>query len=255
MGTILRMESLRKNESECGMSRNACAIDGNVNNYFKWNLEVFHMEKDKKILDLGCGPGLYADIIMSDYSPSLYVAADYSKNFTNQIQERLIKYDNGESIQIDFLDSEQIRKLYKYKFDYVLFFDVLEHIEDEEKALCHIKDLIQNTGSGLLFLRVPALQYIYGVNDEAIGHYRRYNLKSLKALLERCAFSVKSICYQNLAGVIPWFIIGKILMRSLSVSGNEGKTFDTIVPFIKPIERLISPPVGLSLYCTCTVNA
>jgi ubiquinone/menaquinone biosynthesis C-methylase UbiE len=243
-----------RTDAESAMSRNAGAIHGKVNNYLKWNLEVFEIERGKRILDIGCGPGLYFDSVMTVCSPSFYMSVDCSAGYINQMAQKIAGHPNCEAMQLDIMDSEQVRNLYEYAFDYVLCFDVLEHIEDDEKALRNIRELIQNTGSGHLFLRVPALQSIFGENDKSIGHYRRYSLQLLKSLLERCSFAVKSIGYQNFVGVVPWYIIGRVLKRSLSVSGDEGKIFDAIVPLIQSIERTIAPPIGLSLYCVCAVR-
>jgi len=98
------------------------------------------------------------------------------------------------------------------------------------------------------------MQSIFGTNDASIGHHRRYDRKSLQRLLERSGFIVEKIRYQNLPGIIPWWIVGKVLKRSLAASTGEGKTFDAFVPVIKFLENMVPPPVGLSLYSVCSVR-
>lgn len=67
------------------------------------------------------------------------------------------------------------------KFDSIIYIDVLEHIErDAEEirsSVPHLKD------NGHLIVLSPAHQFLYTPFDKAIGHYRRYNKKTLSALI------------------------------------------------------------------------
>lgn len=238
---------------ESAMSHNARFLQGNIDNYLNWNLSVFPIKKNRNILDLGCGPGLYFHAIMR-YSPSLYVAADYSDRYLDEIRALFNNRPNCKALHLDLMAPIVTQALTENCFDYVFCFDVLEHLEDDEQALKNIYMVMKATSSEFLFLRIPALQCIYGKNDEVIGHYRRYSLKSLKVILERCSLQVKLIRYQNILGVIPWYIIGTILKRKLAVSSKEGTLFNYIVPVIKFIESVIALPFGLSLYCICTIK-
>jgi hypothetical protein len=57
-----------------------------------------------------------------------------------------------------------------------------------------------------------------------------------------------------MAGIIPWFIIGKVLQRTLAIAPNEGRLFDMMVPVLRRIESMVPPPVGLSLCCVAAIN-
>jgi SAM-dependent methyltransferase len=236
--------------SENAMTRNAAELQGNSDRYFQWNLGLFSLENNRNILDLGCGPGLYLNSIMK-FHPLKYIATDYSPHYVNKVKSLVENIPGCEIYQLDLLQENQLQTLYSYTFNYILCFDVLEHINEDETAIRNIKTLLQNTGSGALCIKVPAIQTIYGANDKSIGHYRRYSLQSLKSKLLNSSYQIERIGYQNLIGILPWFIIGKVLKRSLSVSENEGKTFDRMVPMIKSIEKFIPPPIGLSLFCKC----
>lgn len=56
-------------------------------------------------------------------------------------------------------------------------------------------------------------------------------------------------------GVIPWFVIGKILRRGTAVSGGEAKFFNALVPALAMIERWVPPAIGLSLYAVCSLDS
>jgi len=240
-------------QAELAMIRNAVSTQGKINNYLRWNLSLFPIQNNKSILELGCGLGTYYQEI-KQYSPSLYVATDYSGNYVERVRSAFGNDPSFKAAQFDLLDPQSVSSLSSYKFDYVLLFDVLEHIKNERLALENIRKIMKSCDIKLLFLRVPALKFIYGTNDAAIGHYRRYSPKPLKALLNDCLFDVKLLRYQNFAGIMPWYINGNILKRTLAVSGTEGKLFDYMVPALRFIEEIIQPPLGLSLNCVCTIR-
>lgn len=77
-------------------------------------------------------------------------------------------------------------------FDYVAACEVLEHIEDDSTAITSWNACLKD--DGCLFLSVPAHQRRWDRNDEASGHYRRYEKKTLKELLEACGFDVE-LCW------------------------------------------------------------
>lgn len=64
-------------------------------------------------------------------------------------------------------------------FDTILYIDVLEHIEQDKKELESAAKLLKSGGH--LIVLSPAYQFLFNEFDSAIGHYRRYNRKTLKA--------------------------------------------------------------------------
>ena len=66
-------------------------------------------------------------------------------------------------------------------FDYLLAFEVLEHIEHDAEVLRswvrHLKP------GGRILVSVPAHQRKFGRSDEVVGHVRRYEKVALQALL------------------------------------------------------------------------
>ena len=235
------------------MDENASSFEGNLDEYLQWNVGVFPIEKNKKILDLGCGPGSYFKEIMK-YEPSLYYATDYDEHFLNKTLSLFNGRSNCKAAELDIMDQNAFACLKGNEFDYVLCLDVLEHIEDHAAVLSSIHKIISNTGNGILFLRVPAIQSIYGENDRAIGHQRRYSAKYLRKILEECFFDVEIMRYQNILGIIPWYLIGNVMKRKLAVSSIESKCFNLIVPFMRKVENILPPPIGLSIYCVCTIK-
>lgn len=229
------------------------AIRGKNDRYLKWNLSFFPIEKNKRILDLGCGPGMYFYEFMA-YTPSLYIAIDFDSVHIDAMNSLFNGFPNCSAIKLDLTNTQTVSALKKYSFDYVVCFDVLEHIDDDAKAVKNIYDIMKTCQASNLFLRVPALNYIYGSNDKTIGHCRRYSAASLRALLEKCSFQVKTMRYQNLLGIVPWILNGRVLRRPITVSVLEWSSFDYMVPALRRIEKMISLPIGLSINCICTIK-
>lgn len=80
------------------------------------------------------------------------------------------------------------------KFDLLLAFEVLEHIEDDEGALAQWVEWLAPGGYALL--SVPAHQRRWNPTDEWAGHFRRYESDGLVALLGRAGLEVREVeCY------------------------------------------------------------
>ena len=58
------------------------------------------------------------------------------------------------------------------RFDSILYFHVLEHIENDLEEIEMAKKKLNEGGH--LIIMVPAHQKIYGNLDKAVGHFRRY---------------------------------------------------------------------------------
>jgi SAM-dependent methyltransferase len=132
-------------------------------------------------------------------------------------------------------------------FDTVVCVNVLEHIEDDVRALALFRDVVAPAG-GKVLIFVPAVQRLYGPHDAALGHHRRYSKQTLRAAFAAAGLDVVSMRYTNPIGLVGW-------MYNLYISGNTEHTtgqvrlFDRLVaPWALPIERLLPPPIGLSLF-------
>lgn len=79
-------------------------------------------------------------------------------------------------------------------YDYVMAFEVLEHIRDDGGALGRWRSMLRP--GGYLFLSVPAHPGLWGPTDVRVGHYRRYERAGLVRLLRRTGFEVERLwCY------------------------------------------------------------
>lgn len=68
----------------------------------------------------------------------------------------------------------------KDTFDTVIYIDVIEHIEDDQREF-EVAAARLNKGGRILIL-APAWQHLYSPFDKQIGHFRRYSRATLTAL-------------------------------------------------------------------------
>ena len=233
------------------MALNAEAL-ATATNLWRWNLGVFPLQPGRRILDVGCGPCLYWREIVR-LRPALYLAADVSEAFLEEAQRRLEGQVRVETRRLDLIGWEPDAWWGEQELDDAFCFDVLEHIEDDALAARKLARLLRLARVKRLFVRVPALPWIYGRNDAAIGHYRRYSKSGLRTLLEGAGLPPVRIGFHNAAGILPWFVVGRLAGRAQAVSAREGRLFDAMVPALRLAERLVPPPIGLSLYAVCSV--
>jgi len=65
-------------------------------------------------------------------------------------------------------------------------FDVVEHIENDVEFLKSIHSFLEK--DGLLYITVPAYNFLWSKDDISAGHYRRYTLKSIEKKLKEIGF-------------------------------------------------------------------
>ena len=87
-------------------------------------------------------------------------------------------------------------------------FDVLEHIEDEQAFLRSIHALLKDAAP--LYLTVPAYNFLWSHEDVAAGHFRRYTLKQLTAVLKSAGFELLYASYIFRFLPLPIFMLRAI---------------------------------------------
>lgn len=72
-------------------------------------------------------------------------------------------------------------------------FDILEHVKDDLKFSRQLFAVIRP--GGLLYVTVPAYQFLWSYEDKLAGHHRRYTLKSLNKILVDSGFQIEFMTY------------------------------------------------------------
>ncbi len=172
------------------------------------NRLVARMVKPGRILDAGCGTGgLTATLLRRGYQVvSLDNSAEMVAMCRQHLSQRGLPNDQVRLARIEDLSNAG-------EFDTVVCLDVLEHIEDDRRALAILRRCLKSDGR--LILSLPALSTLYGPKDLAVGHYRRYDKRGLLALLREGGFAVERVRYWNALGLVPVWVSVKLFKKRL----------------------------------------
>ncbi|MFZ4719023.1 MAG: methyltransferase domain-containing protein [Ilumatobacteraceae bacterium] len=131
-------------------------------------------------------------------------------------------------------------------FDSVVYVSVLEHIRDDVDELRTAFELLKPGGTVALF--VPAMPALYGSLDFKSGHYRRYDRELLRSAVTGAGFEVERLHHMDIAGVIPYFLMYRMLDVQTLDSGSS-KFYDSVIVRISRLveDRVGAPALGKNL--------
>ncbi len=195
----------------------------------------------EKILEVGAGTGNITRFLLSK---SEVVATDLNPSSIERLKDEMTGMDGFEAFTWDVAKAPR-KALKDGKFDTIVCLNVLEHVDDHQAALGHMRDLLAPT-NGRLVLLVPAYEALYSDLDRNLGHFRRYEREALQALLKETGFEVERCFRFNLLGVLGWFLNGRILKKARLPVGQLG-AYEMIAPLALPLESRVDLPAGLSL--------
>lgn len=143
-------------------------------------------------------------------------------------------------------------------------FDVLEHLEHPEQLLKEVHRVLRP--DGILVVTVPALQWLWGDEDDVVGHYRRYRRPSLDETV--CAAAFHPLASQYLfASLVPAAAVLRAFPYSLGRRKSQADVLATMKrqlnapPFVdrgmrwllraeRAASGAVPLPVGLSIAAT-----
>jgi len=210
-------------------------------NYRNWMYRQISPFIGQRILEVGAGIGNFTSLLLDR---EMVLPVDKYLPCVEHLQERLGHHLRVQPRQVDIADPvDQVLK--DYRFDTVICMNVLEHIADDLSALSNMRTVL--VPGGKLILLVPAFQFLYGTVDRSLEHYRRYTKRELLPKMLRTGFQVEKAFYMNFIGMAGWFVNNRLL-KWREESASQIGLFDRFVaPWAERIEKLVPPPIGLSL--------
>lgn len=150
----------------------------------------------RRILDVGAGIGGTATVLR-EHPVERYVALEPDLDNVARMREAGGRGDYGPAFEVVAGTLADLGP--QERFDTILYVDVLEHIEQDraelERAACHLEP------GGRVIVLSPAHQWLFSPFDEAVGHVRRYDRRSLLAAKpERLA--VERLRYLDSVGLL-----------------------------------------------------
>ena len=159
-----------------------------------WIQRVHPLRPEHLLVDCGAGTGTFAAemaglcrvLAVDDHEESLAIAR--TQLGAGQVRR-------GSCVELP-LESNSV--------DVLTALDVLEHVEDDRKAVAEFSRVVRP--GGIVVLTVPALTWLWSDWDVALHHVRRYDRRSLLALLPNASFEVVHCNYVNVV-VLPLVVM------------------------------------------------
>lgn len=224
--------------------------DFELSNYrrYQFNLIADHIGRD--VLEIGAGDRSFTNQIVRN-APQVerIVSIEPSATLKETYAE---KYALPDFVTITGEDLFDLTPDTHGLFDTIILVHVLEHIEKDRAALDHVWSLL--APGGKVLIEVPALPWLFSVHDRMLGHYRRYNKRNFRAMVDDSKYTVRDLWFQDAIGVLGSFIffkLRKIELKSdqgVELVTKQGAVYDRyVIPFESFYERFVRLPFGLSL--------
>jgi SAM-dependent methyltransferase len=211
-------------------------------NYFAWQSRLAQRELGQRVVEVGCGVGSFTATLLDREA---VIAVDNDPLCLHRVQDRFPNRPNLHLFPGD-AGGEAFLEVARYRPDSCVCLNVLEHIEDHEKALRNMAAVL--APGGVVVLLVPAFPSLYGPIDRNLGHCRRYRRSSLARLAEAAGLRLRRARYMNAIGFFGWWMNARLLRRDTQSAGQI-EIFDRyIVPLISRLEDAVPPPFGQSLF-------
>jgi SAM-dependent methyltransferase len=130
------------------------------------------------------------------------------------------------------------------QYDTLLYIDVLEHIEDDAGEMARAAGHVRP--GGYVVVLSPAHQWLFTPFDEAIGHYRRYSKKTLKAVAPP-GLDLVRLVYLDSVGMLASLGNRLVLNRSTPNPGQIAAWDKLMVPVSRVLDPLLAYSTGRSV--------
>lgn len=211
-------------------------------NYFAWQSRLVLRELGQRVIEVGCGIGNFTGMLLDR---EMVVALDVEEPCLEVLRQRYAGRPNLHVLACDLADPA-FRDLRHFAPDSCVCLNVLEHVEDDARALAAMAAVL--APGGTVMLLVPAFQSLYGPIDRNLGHYRRYRRGDIGRLARATGLSTARMHYMNFAGFWGWWANAHLFRREQQ-SKRQIAFFDRwVVPLQSAMESIAAPPVGQSLF-------
>jgi ubiquinone/menaquinone biosynthesis C-methylase UbiE len=179
---------------------------------------ALHIDKQRplKILNIGIATGA-TSVMLEKFGE--VISSEYDKETCELVREELgMEVIEASVTQLPFEDES---------FDLVCAFDVIEHVQDDSKAIEEMKRTCKK--GGFVAVTVPADMALWSRHDEINHHFRRYNLQEVKTLTRESGLNTVYASYFNTL-LYPLILAARKLKNLFSKNQKPTSDFDLKVP-------------------------
>jgi SAM-dependent methyltransferase len=213
-------------------------LAANAPRYNRWLTARIAPWVGRRVLEIGAGIGNMAEYFLDR---ERLVLAEPEASYRERLAARFAGRANVRVVPVRLPAVDP--HLGAERLDTIICLNVLEHVEADTAALAAMRGLL--APGGRVVLLVPALRFLYGSLDAALGHYRRYAAAELREKVRAAGLRLVHLEYFNLGGVAGWWLTGRVLRRTIIPRGSL-RLYDALVPLFK-LEQWLPWRVGQSL--------
>lgn len=253
------MESIEKSEDNVNADEYIHGMDWlgadelknfELSNYRKYQFDLIAKHIGKNILEIGSGDRSFtAQIVKNIENIERIVSIEPSPMMMEVYEGKYKLPDYVEFLNIDLFDMTPAAY---GLFDTIILVHVLEHIETDRDAVSHLHAMLAPKGK--ILIEVPAMEFLFSVHDEMLGHYRRYNKRRFKEMVDVNLFKINDLWFQDAIGMVGslfYFKLKGVRLKSeegVDLVKKQGTLYDKyVIPFENFFERFLRFPFGLSL--------
>jgi SAM-dependent methyltransferase len=142
-------------------------------------------------LDVGCGGGDLSKLMCD--SGLTGIGVDFSERAIAIAKDALSSHIDSGRYKLQLSDLHELPADFA-KVDIAISYMVMEHVEDDVGFIQKIAEYVRPGGN--IILAVPGRRDRWSLEDETVGHFRRYDRGDLEAVLRKA----------NLSKVLVWSI-------------------------------------------------
>ncbi len=184
--------------------------------------------KRNNALDIGCGTGFNAALLSNfakkvaglDFSDTALELARKSNPNLTLIKGAFPDYKTGE------------------KYEMITLLDVLEHIDDDARAIKRVEELL--APGGIALITIPAYKFLWTEHDALLHHKRRYTKADVLNLISKnTCLSVKKVSYFNAFMFFP-ILFFRFIRKVFRLKEGNSDFFMLPKPLNNILEKIFS---------------
>lgn len=166
-----------------------------------WSMRRY-FPRAQSLLEIGCGTGFVLRGL-DNALPGLSVAGA-------ELHEAGLRYASRRLPSADLFQFDARNIPFAEEFDVIGAFDVLEHIDEDERVLREMHTAVRS-GGGIL-VTVPQHPWLWSASDEYAKHERRYRRSELLRKVTAAGFIVRRLT-SFLSLLLPAMVVSRLVSR------------------------------------------
>ncbi len=236
------------------MKENSYDVEARVEGFHWWFvvrrrllrrlLDSLDVPLDSPIIDIGCGTG--SNLRTLDGAGRSSVLGLDLSTYALLLAKKKVRFPliNGDINHLPIRTNS---------IGLIIAMDLLEHLDNDLDALRELHRALRNRG--IIILTVPAFNFLWGTQDFATGHKKRYSRKEITNKLREVGFEILRSSYFNFFLFFPILIARRIIhLMGLKIDSENRLNFPWINFLFKAIFSLevyalkyLSFPFGVSI--------